>query len=323
MDNNKKIFFKTLLIVFSLGIASNIFGIGMVTDPIVVKDMLRGGEIIKTITVFNPEKTKAVYSFGTTGQIAGWAKFFEKDDLKTEITTSTIPVNTYYDIIAKIKVPKDISNGQYEGEIFVKQEPKVGLKQEENTVSISQMVSRKVTITVSDKEVVNIKTTLIPSKYDFKKGESLKVKIIYDNQGNIALKPSLQLKITDLKSEKTVFNAIFPYPEEEESVAPGEVKTMSDFEWQTTGQPESRYLVEINTLLGDKVLEKNNFSFNIGSTSFSDAKNKGNFFASIALIGGGNLLVAWIIIGLALIALAVFLKTISKKKNSKASPDKT
>ncbi|MCL5009216.1 MAG: hypothetical protein M1400_02635, partial [Patescibacteria group bacterium] len=64
-----------LLISFA-GKAGNAAAIGMITEPIVIDSMLRGGEVSKTVTVFNPQKTEAVYLFGSDGGITGWVTFY-------------------------------------------------------------------------------------------------------------------------------------------------------------------------------------------------------------------------------------------------------
>jgi len=312
--NIKKIVSKILVSIFFLGTAGNVFAIGMVTEPIVIENILRGGEIMKTVTMLNPEKNEVIYELGSGGDIEGWVRFFETDNLDEEITQAIVPAQEYYDVMAKIKVPDNTPNGDYEGEIFIKQVPKEDSEQEENTVAISQMVSRSVNITVSDKEVIKITTTLIPEKYDLGKGESLKVRIIYENFGNIALEPNMQVKVTDVNEEKTVFNAIFPYPEEESPVIPGERKEISVFEWQTTGQAEGKYKIEINTLINGEALEQDHFSFNIGNVAYFDKENKNNFLAAVSLIGGGNIILAWFIIGLAFVVLAIVINLFNKKK---------
>ena len=312
--NTKKTISQILFSIFFLGIGINVFAIGMVTEPIVIEDILRGGEIMKTVTMLNPEKNEVIYALGSEGDIKGWVIFFETDNLDEEIVQAVIPAKEYYDVIAKIKVPEDTPNGDYEGEIFIKQVPKENTEGE-NVVTIAQMVSRNVSITVSDKEIVEIKTILIPEKYDVGEGESLKTRIIYENFGNIVLEPSIQVKVTNLSEEKSVFNAIFPYPEEESPIIPGERKEISVFEWQTTGQPKGKYKIEINTLIDGETLEENSFNFNIGNVSYFAGGGGNNFFAAIAMIGGGNIILAWFAIGLAFIALAVTLRLVNKKKN--------
>jgi len=311
----KIIFCGILLSTACFGIFESVFAIGMITEPIVIKDILRGGEISKTVTMFNPESKTAIFTIGTNGDIDGWVEFFEKENLNSAVTKINVPAVTYYDVIAVIKVPAGTPNGEYNGEIFVKQSPTDQPKEGESSVSVSQMVSREVKITVTDKEVVKLDTSVIPEKYDIASGDPLRIKFVYENQGNIVLQPSYQLKIT--KDEKTIFNAIFPYPDDEEAVKPGETKTMPDIEWQTIGQEDGRYTVEISTMINSKILETNNFYFNIGATQVLGIDdNKEGVMSSISKIGGGNTTIGWFILGGILLVIATILKFIFLRKKN-------
>lgn len=322
MDIKKILSLKILFLVFCLGLASNVFAIGMITEPIVIENILRGGKISETITVFNPENGEAIYQLGTSGQINGWVEFFEIGKPDIAVSKVNVPAKKYYDLTAVITIPDSTPNGEYIGEIFVKQEAKEKPKEGESAVSISQMVSKAVKIKVTDQEVVKIETTLIPEAYDVKQEESLKIKVIYENLGNIALRPDLKLKISNTNDEKTVFNAIFPYPETEEAVKPGEKKTMPDFEWQTTGQPKGKYLAEITTLINNEVFGTKDFRFNIGDVSSDNKKNWG--FLAGSFIGKSNLTLIWVIIGGILLVFAKVLIAFHKKnKKIKILPTKT
>ena len=169
-----------------------------------------------------------------------------------------------------------------------------------------QRVGRKVSITVTDKEVVKLDTTIIPLNYGINKGESLKTKIIHTNRGNVSVKPDIQLKIT--KSGETVFNAIFPYPEDENPVRPLERKVMSSLiEWPTAGQESGQYKAEVKVLLDGEVMKESDFRFNVGFTV-------NRALSYISRLGGGNLVLGWFIIGGFFIVLSILLTFANKKK---------
>ena len=307
-------FFQVVVLTLLLslaGKAGNAIAIGMITEPIVIDSMLRGGEVSKTVTVFNPQKTEAVYLFGSDGGIKGWVTFFEKGKPDAPITKVNVPATSYYDVIAKIKVPDATPNGEYVGEIFVKQAAADEPKESGSSVSIAQMVSRQVKIKVTDQEVVKLDTALIPEAYDVKQGDPLKIKIIYENFGNIALKPSFQLKIINSEDGKTVFNAIYPYPEAEAVVNPGERKTMPVQEWPTTGQPAGRYLAEASTLVGGETLQKNEFRFSLEDKNVAGGKVLGTF---ISAIGGGEPRQGWAIIACFVTLSALVYLALKKRK---------
>ncbi len=314
----KKFIAAIAVLVLNLILGQTVFAIGMITEPIIVDDMLRGGEISKTVTVFNPESVVVAYRLGTDGEIKGWVEFFEVGKPEIAVSKVNVPAKSYYDVIAKIKVPDGTPNGEYIGEIFVMQEPKEQSSSKESTVSVSQKVSREVRIGVTDQEIISLQTTLIPEAYDINKGEPLRIKIIYENLGNISIKPDLQLKIVAIESGKTVFNAIFPYPDDEDPVKPGEIKTMPIFEWISAGQENAKYWAETKTLVNNKMVGEQKFRFSIGGAAglLVDSSNnlsESKLLAAVAFVGGGNLTSGWMVIGISLLVLAGITGFITKK----------
>ncbi len=309
------IFLATL---FCFALRNEALAIGMITEPIVLENMLRGGESTQIVTVFNPESSEATYLLGTEGQIKGWVQFFEKGKPDSPVVKVMVPPKSYYDAVAKIKVPQGTPNGAYTGEIFVKQNPSEQAKNSESAVVVAQMVSREVEITVTDKEIIKLGTTVIPESYDVKIGEPLKIKVIYENFGNIALKPNFQLKILNAADEKTVLNAIYPYPDNEPAVGPGERKIMPAYEWLTAGQLSGKYLVEAVSLVGSEKVNRNNFRFNLSSASVQNGKILGTF---VSMIGGGNAKAGWAVVtGIIILAAILSGYFIFKKKRNISSP---
>lgn len=266
MKKTISIFTLTILTFLSLGLAQNVLAIGQMTKPIVIENALRGQEIQETLNLFNSEEKEVNYGLVADGDIKNWTTFYTADNLKDAITKVKVSVQSYLNVIAKFKVPDDIPNGTYLGQVAV-----VTMTEEEENkkeglnVSVGMRVGRDVSIAVTDKEIVNFQTTIIPLDYGVKKGETLKIKIIYENQGNVVVKPDLQLKI--LKDDKSIFNAIFPYPEGVEPVKPLERKELpSLIEWQTSGQENGNYRAEVNVMLKNEIVKIDSFRFVVGTS---------------------------------------------------------
>lgn len=314
---NKQFFLGIFLAaIFLVPLANEALAIGMITEPIVLENMLRGGETTQLIKVFNPESSEAVYELGASGQIQGWVQFFEKGKPDSFVTNVAVPPKSYYDVFAKIKVPEGTPNGTYAGEINVKQNLSGQVKSTESAVAVAQMVSQEVKITVTDKEVVKLSTTVIPESYDVKINEPLKIRLIYENLGNISLKPSFQLKIVSASDGKTILNAIYPYPDNEPAVGPGERKIMPVLDWPTSGQQSGKYLVEATSLVGSEAVGRNNFRFSLGYSSTQDGKVLGAF---ISLIGGGNTKAGWAVLAGVIILAAVLSAYLIYKKRKNTS----
>ena len=147
------------------------------------------------------------------------------------------------------------------GQVFISTIPKDEDGDEGSSASVVQKVGREVLITITDQEIIGFETTIIPD-YDIEKDGTLKIRIIYENLGNIFIKPDTQLTIK--KGGKTIFNAIFPYPANEEAVKPRIKKEITPIEWQSTGQVEGRYLAEVKILHNGQTMEEDDFPFVVG-----------------------------------------------------------
>lgn len=313
----KKTFLILIIVsMFAFALPQAAFGIGMMTEPIVIEDVLRGQELTETLSIFNAEDKEAVYELKAEGNIANWVNFYMIEDLENPITEVKVPSKSSIDAQVKFIVPEDIPNGKYLGQVVLMTVPEETEEAEQGTVSatLRLRVSRDVSITVTDKEVVKFDTSIIPLKYEVRKGEPLQIKLIYNNQGNISIEPDVQLIIS--KDDNTVFNVIFPYAETEEAVKPREKKTMPLIEWQTSGQVNGIYKAEVKILLDGEVIEEDDFRFAVGYTMKK-------FLEAVSVIGGGNIVLAWFIIGGVLIAIAVILTMIHKNpKFLKAAQNK-
>lgn len=303
----KKIICLTM-VAFSLvfGLSQAVFGIGQMTKPIEIRDILRGQEFTNTLTLLNSKDKKVVYDLEAIGEIENWAAFYkiEDKDLKNPIDEIQIPPKSYLDAIVKFTIPKDTPNGRYLGEVEIISVPDEDSKNKATTATVFQKVGRKVSITVTDKENINFKTAVIPEKYDIKRGELLKIKVIYDNRGNVLIRPDFQLKIT--KGGSAVFDAIFPYPEGENPVKPFNIKEFPSLvKWETAGQEVGKYKAEIEILLNGKVIEEEDFRFNI--------KSANKLLAAVAFLGGGNITLGWFVAGSFFLLIAAASVFINKK----------
>ena len=192
--NKLKIILITIIFLSFIS-AQTVFAIGQITEPIIIKDVLRGQEALTTITLLNSEQKEVKYGLRAEGQIADWAVFFSADDTNFEnpITEIKMPADQYTNVNVRFKIPDDTPNGEYAGELLVFLASNRELKSEETSVNVSQQIGRDVTITVTDKEIVKLQASFIPLTYDVQQGKPLKIRVLYDNQGNVAVKPDFQL----------------------------------------------------------------------------------------------------------------------------------
>lgn len=311
----KVILLTFILLILSFILPQTVFGIGQMTEPIIVENALRGQVIEKILTLYGSEKEEVVYGLISEGDIKDWTNFYEINDknLENPITKIQIPAQSYIDVIAKFKVPEDVPNGIYTGVVAVLSQPEEN-KNEGISTSVGLRVDRRVSITVTDQEIIKLKTTIIPKKYKVKENEPLQIKVIYDNQGNVSLKPDIQLQIS--KNGRKIFNAIFPYPEDEKPVKPLERKILSSLiEWQTVGQESGEYTAEVKTLLNGEEKQTEDFRFTVGDVvAGAEKSNMDKFFGVLSAFGRGNPTVGWFIIGGIFLIIAEILITINRRK---------
>jgi len=305
----KKINKTTLFLPLSLLLIFMVFlrveAIGMITDPIVVENGIRGESFIKSVTVFNTGDDVAFYSLNQDGSVGGWITFFEMENLEEEIKEVSVSPKEYKEVVAKINIPEDAPNGVYEGVILIREVNKDGEKKE-GEVSITKMVSNRVVVGVSDNEIKSLTADFIPEKYDIPLGDPLLVRAFYKNTGNVSLTPDLQVKIIK-EDGNTVFNAIFPYLENEERILPGERKEMNSFNWKTAGEERGFYRAQMTVLSDGEVLDEESFSFNLGNVS------RNNPFLAMLSFFGGDLVAGILSIILFFSFLALFYVVTARK----------
>ncbi len=265
----KKITIFILAFTISFAFSQSALAIGMMTNPIVLKDILRGQQATAILILSNSEDKEITYELIAEGEIKDWASFYEVEDkdLENPITKIQIPAeSSLVYATVKFEVPEDTPNGEYSGGVIIITVPEEEKEPGEVSAAMRLRVSREVLITVTDQEIVKFDTMVIPLKYVVGKNQPLEIKIIHHNQGNVLIKPDIQLKIS--RSGETVSNVVFLYPEDENPVRPLERKIMPLIEWQTAGLGNGAYQAEVTVLLGDEIIKETKFNFSVGMQIF-------------------------------------------------------
>ena len=301
-----------IIFVLSFVLPLSASAIGQMTKPIVLQDVLRGQEVTAVLNFHNSEDKEITFQLRADGEISDWAIFYkiEDENLENPITEIQVPAESYIKATVKFAIHEETPNGEYTGEVAIMTMPSGEEEIDKMSASVFQRVAREVRITVTDEEIIQFDTAIIPFRYDVKKGEPLKIKVIYDNQGNVLIEPDIQLKVIQISTGNVVQSTvIYPYPENANPVRPFERKVFENLiEWNTAGQENGKYRAEIKVLLNSQVIEEEDFKFTVGLYDWD------KLLASIAAIGGGSLMLAWLIIGGILAALAGILIVANKRK---------
>jgi len=280
----KKIIISTVILaIIALGFSVNqsVLAIGLVSDPIEINDVLRGQEIRDELRMQNSEKEKVDFSLSASGDISEWVTFYEDSEYNIPITEVEVGAKSKGKIYLIIRVPENIPNGEYEGGLSIKYDPAEKEQTSQTSTVVSQKATREVFLEVTDNEIIDFDVSVTPQIYILKENEPLTVNAFYHNKGNISIKPDLQIKVK--KDGKILFNVLFPYPEDEESVKPLVSKKIST-DLPMGGLELGEYRAEVEVSLNGEVVHKDDFSFIIESATASEENVAGTGKTEYAII---------------------------------------
>lgn len=263
----KNFSFKIIIVLAVFLVLPNfVFALGQMSEPIVIENALRGEIIQEELTVINSDNTIISVEYSAEGDIKDWVKFYNTDNTSDAIATGTIPSQGTKHITVLLSIPSDIANGKYSGRLSVTNLPENNSLDTESQASVKQKIDREVTITISDKEDVNINgTSVIPESYNLKPGDPLNIRVIYDNQGNIKVSPQIRVKI--IKNEKSVYDMIYPFPEDETAVKSNSQQETKPLSIQTVGWENGTYQVQLVFSRGEEKLMEKSFQIKLNEKS--------------------------------------------------------
>ncbi len=269
---SRKHFYMFIFCLLLLSSTSCAQAIGQVTDPINIKNALRGQTYSQNIIIVNSSSQEEEINLTALEDIAGWVKFYENSSSQETIGSTKVSARSRKEIIAKFTIPEGTPNGKYEGSIKVSTKPTTySSKEDESGSSISQGIERSVSIEVNDKENISFNVSLIPEKYDMNKGDYLKIRIIYDNQSNVNINPQINLEIK--QGEETFYSAIFPYPANQPSVIPYSLFEIPALEIPTSNLETGKYKAVLTMSQGEKYSVTKEFDFSVGVVKSDTAIN--------------------------------------------------
>lgn len=262
MRKNTTTYITFILTLVFLCVPIQTFAIGQITQPILIKNALREHSYDRTITIINTEGTTQYIKLTAEGAFQEWVKFYATAKSTESIENIEVAAKSKKFVIARFTVPKSTPNGKYKGFVSVATTP--GQEEsnlEESSSTVSQKIDREATVEVGGEEMVDFDVSLISDKFDYNRGDLLKIRIIYDNRGNVDIAPQIDLKIK--QGENTAYSAIFPFPEKDVPITPGSVTEISALEIPTSSLQNGKYIATFKITQGNKILEKD-FIFSVG-----------------------------------------------------------
>lgn len=286
--------FLIAAIFISVFFAPNVLSMGLISDPILIPDAIRGQEIIEELSLLNSSDNEETYQLKTEGEIASWTAFYmpEDKDFKNPVSELAVAARQYGKVAVKFTIPKEAANKEYQGEILMMYMPPA---QDGNRmdVRVGQQIGRTVTIIVSDKEAINFETWATSKNYDVAKNETFTIQLGYQNNGNVNLKPDVQVLLSGNGSE--ISNLIYPFPSGISPIMPNEYRVIPDaVKLATAGMETGDYSAKLKFLVNGKDYGEKNISFSVG-------KSGSGLLASLAGTAGKNPFVYWTLIAAGLV----------------------
>ena len=234
--------------------ASAGIGLGISPASITISDAFKGGSYERTITVFNTGDETGTFGVTAEGECAGWISFYNGTKPDIPITEITIPGKDKVKVLVKFDIPENIANADYTSTIYAQSIP---------TGNITEGMGAMATIRIPSKVLIQVTGTQILkgtvksiTTMDIEIDYPLKVKVEFQNEGNVIAKPKIAVAIT--KNGELVDSFVH----DETGIKPGETDTVTVL-WNTTGRATGDYVANVTVSLGEDVLASKDLPFKV------------------------------------------------------------
>ena len=243
------------LLLFFSAFSVSAWGVGIAPAELQITDALRGAEYERTVTVINTDEATAKYNLGTEGEAATWISFYELGTPDKPLETISIPGKENADVLVRFDIPMDVPNGIYQAVIYAETSPSEE-KPGGETGAISVLwAPASVTIEVGGTQVLSGVVQSIHTD-DVEINYPLRLKVRFNNTGNIIANPQIGIKII-----KNGF-PIDEFTSAETGVKAGQNETIN-VEWDTTGHEIGDYTASITVVLGGDIIGEEEVKFAI------------------------------------------------------------
>ena len=242
-----------LLILCSIACAD--IGLGMAPASMTISDALKGGSYERMISVFNTGDDTGTFTLTAEGECSEWISFYAECDLTAPLAEVAIPAGGKAKVLVRFDVPGDIANAGYAGTIYAQSIPKESSETEGAAAQAVIRIPSKITIDVTGTQILKGTVKSITTS-DTEIGYPLKIKVLFQNDGNVVAKPKIAVAMTQ-DSELV------------DSFVHDETGVKHDFEdtitviRNTTDQEVGDYTADVEISLGGEVLATKSLPFKI------------------------------------------------------------
>lgn len=203
---------------------------------IVKSNVLRGGEYSQEIYIENIDDIDHNVTLDLTGDIKNWASFYELNNKTIPITSIFVNKSSYIPVLFMFTVPLDASNRIYYGNISaIFKENDTG----ETGVHVQIAQIAPVFIQVTGNQTLNVSIIGL-SISNVENGFNAKIKVDFQNTGNVLAKPLVEVTFNRVGSENIGDIKINSNDYNSPDIKPGETKTYY-MEWNTEDAQLAQY----------------------------------------------------------------------------------
>ena len=252
------VFLFSILSLYSTSTANAAIGLGIAPASITISDAFKGGTYERTITVFNTGDETGTFKLTAEGECADWISFYKPDEPDTPITEVTVSGKGKASVLVKFDIPADIANANYTATIYAQSIPEN--KGVEGAVAHAVIrIPSKVVIQVTGTQILKGTVKSITTA-DTEINYPLKLKVVFQNEGNVIAKPKIAVTITKTGEGGVIDRFVY----EETGIKPGKEGVITVF-WNTTGRDTGDYIANVTVSLGeeDELLATKDLHFKI------------------------------------------------------------
>jgi len=229
-------------------------GIGVSPDQIDLKNAIRGGELDRSLTIFNPDDNANNYTVRVEGDSKDWINFYDID-MVTPVNQVSIAGKGNRVIVLKIKIPQDAPSGNYNSTVYVETNPikdtniKIG-------VIAKLAATADVRINITGDQILDGTVRAVTAE-DTEPGFPMRINTVFQNTGNVIADPTISVDV--IKDNNSIDNFI----DQGHKIKPSLTDNLIT-EWNTTSSTSlGNYNAIVRVSFNGKDLKNETLSFKV------------------------------------------------------------
>lgn len=220
-----------------------------------IPNALRGAEYRTTIFLYNNNDFDENVTFNATESINDMISFYAINDTSNKLEYIIVPKNSISKVYMELKIPENLSNGNYSGTIFVMQQTqKIDNNSKGNYSTVNIVIPINVTFNVVGTENLNLTVYKITTR-NTEINYPLEIRIFFNNTGNVIAIPIINITFT---KDGMYIDKL----QSTDKIQPQTIHTKLMI-WNTTGKIAGHYIAHITITLRSKIIMMKNLSFQL------------------------------------------------------------